>query len=87
MRSSFLPKCQPKIARISALPCNKLPEPKVALGKDPLYFTSEVMLTLLNPSGHLGHTLITLAYKGTYLVRKSQQNVNLVNRLYLIKST
>jgi hypothetical protein len=26
MRSSFLPKCDPKIWRISALPSNKLPE-------------------------------------------------------------
>ena len=28
MRSSFLPKCQPKIARSSALPYNKLPGQK-----------------------------------------------------------
>ena len=29
-----------------------------------------------------GHTLITLAHKGTYLVRKSEQNANLVNTLF-----
>ena len=31
-----------------------------------------------------GHTLITLAHKGTWLVRKSEQNANLVNRPYLV---
>ena len=31
-----------------------------------------------------GHTLITLAHKGTELVRKFEQNANLVNRLYLL---
>jgi hypothetical protein len=31
-----------------------------------------------------GHTLNTLAYRGTYLVRKIGQNANLVNRAYLV---
>ena len=31
-----------------------------------------------------GHTLITLAHKGTWLVSKSEQNDNLVNRPYLV---
>ena len=30
------------------------------------------------------HTLIMLAHRGTLLVRKSEENANLVNRLYLV---
>ena len=33
---------------------------------------------------HRGHTLITLAHKDTRLVSKSEQNANLINRLYLV---
>ena len=33
---------------------------------------------------HRGHTLITLAHKDTRLVSKSEQNANLVNKLYLV---
>ena len=37
-----------------------------------------------NGPGIRGHTLITLAHKGTLLVLISEQNPNLVNRSYLV---
>jgi hypothetical protein len=45
---------------------------------------SELAPSVLVLSGLGGHTLIMLAHKGTYLVRRSEQNANLVNTSTLL---